>query len=434
MHLGLLGKIKFREHVLPIAGGQLVTVVAGVFGVKILSHLVPPAVNGVYLVHFLTLAQLGVLLTHPGLINHACRYWQREKARSGSYARFLWQRSMHQLIPLTVILAGGCVALGVSQRDTTWAWAFPLLFVCNWALALNATATVASNADRRHWVLLALTSTGAVARVLLPTALVLIFSPSFGALACGFTLHALVLCGCVVALFYPAGKAAPAKAEVEAQWLRELSDYGRPFLWLGVGGWLLQFADRWIVSLFFGNEQAGLFALAASLGAFVPNLAQAALMQGVFPGVFRLADEARSEADWRAIARRCDQFTLLFLGVAVVGLLGLHWLAPHLLGVLIDQRYARSVGMVFAAGLAAVTVQVNQFHYMLLQGQHNSAGMVKVMLVVAGIKTAGSILAAMISWQAFLIWLVLSAPIAGWVGRHLIHRAAFLPEIAAKAD
>ena len=57
----------------PIILNQLLTVALGVAGVKWVSALVPPAVNGPYAL-FLTLAQLGVLLTHSGLINHASRY------------------------------------------------------------------------------------------------------------------------------------------------------------------------------------------------------------------------------------------------------------------------------------------------------------------------------------------------------------------------
>ena len=181
---------------------------------------------------------------------------------------------------------------------------------------------------------------------------------------------------------------------------------------------------QWIVAFFFGEEQAGLFALAGGLGAYVPNLIMAVLMQGMFPRFFRDADLAKSHTDWEMLARRSDQFTLLFLSLSVVGLLGLHWCAPHLIGRLIDARYERATGMIIAAGLAAVTAQVNQFQYLLLQGQHNSSGMVKVMLAVVGVKTMGSVVAASISWSALLAWLILSVAVSAAIGRYLIRAAA----------
>jgi hypothetical protein len=78
----------------------------------------------------------------------------------------------------------------------------------------------------------------------------------------------------------------------------------------------------------------------------------------------------------------------------------------------------------FPAGLAMLTVQANQFQYLLLQGRHNSVDMVKAMIVVAVVKTAGSVVAAAISWSGFLLWLALSTLVCAWLGRFLIQRLA----------
>src|SRR4030095_13424287 len=76
--------------------------------------------------------------------------------------------------------------------------------------------------------------------------------------------------------------------------------------------------------------------------------------------------------------------------------------------------------MIFSAGLIMLNSQINQFYYLLLQGQHNSAGMVWVMLIVAAIKTLGGIIAAARSWEAFLGWLMVAPLVCGWVGRTII--------------
>ena len=81
-------------------------------------------------------------------------------------------------------------------------------------------------------------------------------------------------------------------------------------------------------------------------------------------------------------------------------------------------------------GFAAMTLQVNQFYYLLLQGQHNSAAMVRVMAWVAGVKVVGGIIAALISWQAFLIWLMASLLLCLGVGRWMIRRTALAPRAA----
>src|SRR5204863_9538424 len=113
----------------------------------------------------------------------------------------------------------------------------------------------------------------------------------------------------------------------------------------------------------------------------------AGLLQLVFPGIFRGADEARSKEDWRKLVKRCDQYTFLFGAATVGGLLILSLVAPYLLGWLISDRYAASMPLLISAGLATAATQVNQVQYLLLQGQHNSAGMVKVMMKTDAIKT-----------------------------------------------
>jgi O-antigen/teichoic acid export membrane protein len=208
-------------------------------------------------------------------------------------------------------------------------------------------------------------------------------------------------------------------------WNRALRTYGRPFVVLGVGAWLLQSADRWIVERFFGLEQAGQFAMAAGLGGFVPMFFTAVLLQAFFPKAFRAADAARSAADWQRLAQKCDYMTAGFLiaTVAVLGALALTGTA--LVGTLVEPRYAPAIGMLFACGLAMASVQTNQFQYLLLQGQRDSRAMVRVMIVVAVIKTAGSIAAASISWDVYLYWLGASVFVCAVLGRQLVQRAVF---------
>jgi O-antigen/teichoic acid export membrane protein len=410
-----------RSHWIPIVGNQAATLVIGVVGLKLISHLVPPAVNGVYAL-FLTLTQLGTLLTHSGIINHAARNWQRESPRQGSYARYLWRASWTALAYLAPILALISGAMFLGTREAGWLFAFPLLLAGNLALAQTEMGALALNAGERHWAVLGLRTGGVAARIFFPVLGVVAFGASFLALASGFALHSLVVIGFILALFRQAWTAQPAESDTLERWRRELREYGRPFILMGIGGWLLQSSDRWIVIKFYGEQKAGLFALATSMGSIVPALLLAALMQRIFPEIFRQADAARRREDWVALARRCDRATLVFVLFSGLGLVFLRLVAPHLVGWLIHARYQDAMSMVLAAGLAMVTVQVNQFQYMLLQGQHNSIAMVRVMAAVAGVKTAGSIIAAAISWSAFMVWLAVSVPVSAWLGRFLIHR------------
>lgn len=372
----------------------------------------------------LTLGQVGVLLTHSGLINHTIRYWQREQDHAGAYLRFLLRQTLRLTLPLSAALLPVSVFLALARGDSSWLAVFPLLVLANLAFAVFQVASMALNAGERHWSLLALSVVTNAGRAVLPVALALLLGATLLSLNLGLALHGAAFTLVALPLFGPRLAPAPRDPEKEARWRQELRDFGRPFVLIGAGGWLLQSADRWIVAFRFGAEQAGLFNLATNLAAVVPALAVGALMQLVFPGVLRGADAARSPGDWRALARRCDLFTALVLAGGLGGLLALHAAGPWLLGWLIAPRYADSLPLLLPAGCASMAAQANQFQYLLLAGRENSRAMVKVMLVVASARTLGCLLAAAWSLPAFLAWVVASTPLVAVLGRVLVRRAA----------
>jgi O-antigen/teichoic acid export membrane protein len=408
---------------LPIILNQAVTLALGLVSLKLINRLVPPDVYGAYVL-FLTLTQVGTLLTHSGLSNHATRYWQRENQRAGAYVRFLAAASARVLLPLTLLLLAITIGLAAARQELIWVWIFPLLLVSNAALALNLVGTGALNADQSFWKVFWLTQLGNAGRTFLPILFALATQMNFVALSAGFTLHGVLILAGLAAWFIAASKTPKPEAESEQQWIRELKDYGRPYALLGAGAWLLQFADRWVVEGFYGEEPAGQFALAASLGTIIPTMVMPALMQWVFPCIFRRADSAKSPSDWIELAKSCDRMTAAFLFISIAGLLALWAASPWLVGWLISEKYVPALTMLVPAGFAALTSQVNQFYYLLLQGQHDSASMVKVMLVVSGVKTLGSIVAAAMSLPVLMSWLILSVAVGGCLGRWLIRRVA----------
>ncbi|MBI4660982.1 MAG: oligosaccharide flippase family protein [Verrucomicrobia bacterium] len=437
----------------PIVCNQAITVLLGVLGVKLFSAFVPKATYGHYAL-FLTLTQVGVMVTHSGIVNHAMRYWQRERSQAAAYTRFLWKaswRGLADLAPLLILIA---LAVALNEREFAWLWIVPWLVLGNIAMAITATATGALNADRKLWGVFVVSVVSNAARILIPIGLALSAGMTFFMLGTGFALHGVLVLGGLAVMFRwalagqasslrvdrassprpasgrmppePAGrKPAPhSQTGSQGRWEQELREYGRPFVWLGIGAWFLQCADRWVVKIFFGEEEAGLFAFASNIGAIVPTFVVGGVMQKIFPQVFRQADHAQTRREWEQIAGRCDQATGLFLLLTILGLVMLQALGPYLLGWLIAEQYAPALDVLLPAGFAMVTSQINQFYYLLLQGQHNSAGMVKVMLVVSGLKTLGSVASAAISWPAFLLWLMISTVLGGWIGRTMIRSMA----------
>ncbi|HVY71724.1 MAG TPA: oligosaccharide flippase family protein [Verrucomicrobiae bacterium] len=407
---------------------QIVFLASGLVGIRLLTHLVPEEVFGAYQVYFITLTTLGLLVTHPGIINYASRYWQRERARGDQFARFLWRTSMAQAWPLAALLAVVTVALA-AWKHTPGTWLlFPLAWLSALITALASIANLVLNAGERHWAIFALGGLGAAARALLPFAMAVWWGPTLEALEAGYAIQSVLVLGLILVLFRRAAQGPAPAPEVRDAWLAELRTYGRPFIILGVGGWLLQYADRWVISWFIEEKQLGLFVLASVLSSYVPNLVQTTLMQLLFPRIFRQSDHATTLEEWRSIAGQCDRASWMYLSLSCAGLVAL-WAGGNLLvGRLIHIKYGPAMALVIPAGMATLTGLANQFQFLLLQGRRNSADMVRVTLILAAVKTTGSVIAAAISWSCFLGWLVVSLPVSVVLGRMLIHRAAFQAE------
>lgn len=410
------------RRLIPVFLNQSTAVILGLIGVKLISKYVEPELNRSFNL-FVTLTPIGYLVTHSGLLNHAVRYWQRES--SGTYARFLWDQSVARLWHLAPLIAIICAAMAVRDGKMIWLWAmFPLGLVSNFAMILQSIALGMLTADKRLWRAWMVNLLAGLARVGLPVGLGLMAGMSFLTLGFGYALHSAIVIGLVLSLFR-SGSGAPAPtSELAGRWKQELRDYGRPFLWLGVGGWILQFADRLVVDHFFDVTQSGLFGYAANIGLMIPLLASGGVMQLAFPRIFRQSDQARTLDDWKRIARQCDGATAAFVGLTLVGLFLFAWIGPWLVGPLIDSSYERSIAMVLPAGLGAAALHINQFYCLLFQGRHNSAALVKAILLISALKTLGSIVAASISWDALIYWLMLSFLLSGLAGVFLIRRAA----------
>src|SRR6185503_16655609 len=151
----------------PIILTQAVTMLFGLLGTKWISQLVAPDIYGSYAL-FLTLTQLGLFLTHSGIINHCSRYWDRESAHSVAYAWFVWLEHWRAATPLSLLLVAVLIGTALYFSDTQWLWVFPLLLLANLAVALTQTTTAVLNHTRQGWRLFALQSLASMTRAGLP--------------------------------------------------------------------------------------------------------------------------------------------------------------------------------------------------------------------------------------------------------------------------
>lgn len=237
-------------RLVPIVCGQVFTLVVGVLGLKLVSQFLSPEIFGTYAL-LLTLTGLGMQFTHAGLYNHAIRCWQREAAANrAGYVGFLWREHWRATGPLLWLVAGVGVGVGLWQGEAFWLWSVPVLVLANVAQTSSGLAQGVLNAAERHWAVFGVTGTALATRTLLPLASAVWLGASLPALLGGLATHALVVTWLLITMAGAAGRRRDADAVAQARWTNELRGYTRPYFWLGVGGWLLQSADRWLVFAF----------------------------------------------------------------------------------------------------------------------------------------------------------------------------------------
>lgn len=413
---------------IPIFLNLIGSVLLGLVAIKLIQKLVPTEVNGLYSL-FIGLTLLGQKVTHAGITNHAARFWQRESAGTPStYLRFLWKSFWQAGWILGALLAFFVICMVLFKRDTLWISLFPILFLGACGMAVIEIAVLLFNAAEKHWMIFLLRSGGLFLRILIPLGLAFLIAPTIHILGAGFALHGLVISLLVYLYFRPQTRDAvePEKSLEHGNKLKkELRDYGRPFVFLGVGSWVLEVSDRYVIQMFFGDHVVGNFDIANRLSTYAVALVFLSMMQGFFPHIFKMADQARSKEDWKEISRRCDKISVVFAFFGFASVAVLHTMGPYLKGWLINENYATSITMILPAGLAAMATQINQFHFLLLQGQRKSGVMVRIMMTLAAAKLAGGIITSFFSWEIYQLWLSVSFIVIAWIGRSMIHFEAF---------
>ena len=401
---------------------QVVGVACGLVGVRIVSHIVPPATLGVYGV-FLTFTTLGASFFHAGVVKFVGRHWARhfhEHAFVQTAAR-AWLRKLPWLILATL------VAAWILQRgqDTRFSQAWPALLVAAIGLSLGAVAQMGLQSIRRNWSDFVVSASGSVTRTFAPP---LIFLAAHGAIAglyFGFCVHALCVSVLGILLLKPFRANDRAGVDPNLSTIYE----GPLFFILSLAGWTLMGLNRWVAVTAFGETVGGYYTLAGNIAQIVAAVLGAITVQFLQPSVYALADEDTTEA-YQRLATWVDRAAI---GVAFIGgmaLLVLRWGAPWLVGPLIDRKYLLALEWLVPAGCFGLTIVLGQFYHMMLLAGRRERACAPVDLTMAAVLILGSIASAAIAKSCFQIWL-LATPLLVFalnrtMARHYYFRAKAL--------
>lgn len=411
-----------RARVIPIAVAQATGVLCGVLGVKVNSHLIPPALLGVYGV-YLTLTPIGMWVVHAGLVKFVGRHWAGAPSRPGMLKSVLdlWRKRLGWIAFAAV--AGAAAMAGLAaQTNLLLAWAS--LFLAASLVSFTTITQSALQAERAHWRDCLVSTSGSLTRTFLPPALLWGAGGALSALLLGFCLHA-VLTAAVAAgtmrVYLKNRDAGSPPVPLDAAYR------GLLFTSLAAVGWALAGLNRWIVAAFFGEVEAGYFTLAGGAAVVVSATLGAMFVQYFQPGIFAMSD---ASVPRDTVARRVDAVAAAYavIALAAVGMLaaGGQWL----IGPLISPAYAPALVWLLPAGCFGVATITLVFYQTLLLAGRREKACAPVEFSSAALLAAGCVIGATLGREWFMRWLIVT-PLVPWlVSRPLARRYFFMPDAA----
>ena len=413
-----------RHRLIPIVLAQVIGLACGVASVRLNSHLIPPAVLGVYGL-FLTFTPLGMWLLYVGLLKYVNRQWAGSSDRAG-LRREILSVGARRLPWLALLTAGAAMAItGSSSVNHLIIWA--ALFASATLLTLAALAQTALQAEGAHWRDCLVGASASITRSFTPPLLYIATGGVSAALWLGFSVHALVAALAGVWALRASLKAppvGPAAPPVPRQTYE-----GPLFTALALANLTLLGLNRWLVAWCFGEKEAGYFTLAGGAVMIMTSMLTTVLIQYLQPGLFSLGDGPA--ADRTALARRVDIMALFYTGTGLAGVTALTWIAPWLIGPLISPAYRDSLGWFFPAGCFGLATSLGiYYHTMLIAGRRERA-CGPVDLTTAAILAAGCLVAAAAGLTWLTRWLMVT-PLVPWLiarpmARHYLFRPAADP-------
>jgi hypothetical protein len=354
-------------------------------------------------------------LVHAGVIRFAGRHWAGTEDR-GLFLRSLLRAWTGKLPWLLLAVAIVSWFLGRGSISGVLNVAVPLL-VASALLSVSAIVQACQQAKRDHWRDLVVSSVGSLSRSFLPP----LFYFQWGcieALYLGFLAHAMLSSMAAVWSVMRYWRGSAGAKPIEAVY------DGPLFVAIALSSWGLAGVNRWIAAYAFGDVEAGLFTLANNIAQIVPAVLGAVVLQFFQPGFYAMADTGGDTAMQR-LCRRVDLITAGFAAMSLVGLFALQGVAPLLLGVLIDHRYAEAIPWIVPAGCFGITTMAGHYYHVMLLAGHRERACGWADLSCAAVLVTAVFIAGQ-GGQAAFKWTLLASPLLILVINRPIARGSVL--------
>ena len=343
-----------------IATGEILAVVGGAVGVRLLTGRMTPSAYG-ELALGMTVVALSQQMVFGPLANAVVRFFAPSDQASVLPAYFAAVRRiyLHVFIGVVVVGSCGCVLAG---------WQVPAFRALAFAATLyalilgcNAGLDTVQNAARQRAVVAWHQALGQWLRVLCAVTAVYLLSPSGTMAMAGYIIAAVAVLASQSLFLLRKFRSSLLQETVPAQLMTELTGkmwaYAWPFALWAPFTWTQSSADRWALECFSGPADVGRYQAMYQIGYCPLALASGFLLRLIIPIVFAKAGDGTDEDSLKAARRLNNSMVLgavLFTAIAVIVSAILH---EGICGIFLAQPYLSESSLlpffVFAGGIFA---------------------------------------------------------------------------------
>jgi len=306
--------------------GQAGTAIAGLVGIKLLTHVLDPSEFGRLALANTIMALIGINFFGPfgqGLM----RYWAISKDRGGLDAFCAVANRLAKHITLvTLSITVICFFILSLLRNLDWAILVTLSLLIGVSAGFLSLRTSIFTAARQRQRTAILNISNAFLRPLVATALVLLVVANANVALVGYLLAALFLLFITERLYsqitwesspyhFKFNPAAPLFRTLR----KEIISYSWPFLIWGIFGWIHMSCDRWSLQTFHGSGVVGSFAIVSLLATYPLNLGSDFLIALFSPIAFQRAGDLTNTSSLASANRILALTTVIYiLGAALL--------------------------------------------------------------------------------------------------------------------
>lgn len=403
-----------------IVAGQIVSVVGGLFLVRVLTEYLDPAEYGKLMLGMTAAILVNQLVMGP-VGNGIGRFYSIAAEKNDLLGYFHdSKRLMAYATLVVVLLSGGVIVALFVFGHTQWAQILSIVILFSILGGFNSAINGVQTAARQRAIVAFHAGLDSWLKILLAMGAMILLGATSIAVVIGYSVSILIVT--FSQLFFlgrtiPIGVGSETK-ESGKPWLGQMFRYSWPFSAWGIFTWMQQVSDRWSLEVYTTTEEVGLYAAVFQLGYMPISILLGLVMTFLGPILYQRSGDASDELRNKTVHLLCWRITMTAIFVTGVGFLVTFFLNKWLFGFLVSSEYREASYLLPWIVIAGGFFSAGQMLSVKLMSELKSLSLLKPKLITAisgmifnivGAMVAGmdGVVVALVGFSTmYLVWML----------------------------